>query len=125
MGLEELESNDVMLGLFSSGLIAQLRLLASLLPTALGTVVRTDEFNPHNLTALRDIVLHGSTLPQGLTFHDARPTRGTASASLGAPPGGFVDMEEGSTVVVSQEREDHLLRDLPPSASETSSDTDP
>jgi hypothetical protein len=125
MGLEELEGSEVMLGMFSSGLIAQLRLLASILPTALGTVVETSDFNPNNLTVLRDIVLRGATLPQGLTFQDVpRTPRSTAPASLGAPPEGFADMDTES-VAVSQEREDQLLQDPPPNASGTSSDTDP
>jgi hypothetical protein len=121
--LEELESNEVMLGMFSKGLVEQLQLLASLLPAVLSTIVGTREFNPENLTALRDIVLGSMNLPQGLTFHDSRPTRSTASASLGAPSAEDVDMEEESSVEVSQEREDQLL-DPPPSAS-GASDTDP
>ena len=127
VGLEELESNDVMIGLFSSVLVAQLRLFSSLLPTALGTIIGTDDFKPCNLSALREIVLQGSTLLQGLTFHDARTTRGTASASLGAPPVGSEAMDEESTerdLVVSQECEDRLLRDPPANTSATSSDTD-
>jgi hypothetical protein len=124
VGLAELESDEVMLGLFSRGLIAQLQLLASLLPTTLSTVIGTRDFNPGNLTVLRDIVLGGTNLPQGLTFHDAPAPRSTASASLGAPPGDDVDMEAEAAVVVSQECEDQLLLVDPSPSTSGASDTD-
>jgi hypothetical protein len=123
----ELESSDVMMGLFSSGLVAQLRLLSSLLPTALDTIVGAEDFNPGNLSALRRIVLQGSSLPQGLTFHEARISSGTASASLGAPPVGSEAMDAESVdsdLSVTQECEDQLLHDSHPNTSAASSDTD-
>ena len=121
----ELESNDVMLGMFSSGLVAQLRLLSSLLPTALNTIVGTESFNPDNLTALRAIVLQDTDLPRGLTFSESRSTSSMASASLGAPtgdPGNGEDEDAVSDSVVSMESETLLLRESPPSSPETSTD---
>jgi hypothetical protein len=116
--LDELASNEVVLGVFTQGVLEQLRLLGSVIPTILESTVGASELTSEQLQHLQEVVLplRGGILPQGLTFAHApgrRPVSPTNVGATGEALGDVVDADMPEELTVSKAEEEVLLQPSP------------
>ena len=123
--LEALQSTDPMLGLFSSGLVSQVEMLSSVLPTLLNSIRPAGAMSPSQFSNLRRSVDLPVDLPRGMVFSDGRPPTGTNLQFGGASTSTATAQETRAEDDMDVRVKEEVVASLPPTKPNQTSMGDP